>query len=147
MDKGTMMKERRFEEPRQMMKPPPSVEEELGQLVRTIERTNEPDANQHPALIACQKAAEMVRGVHERHAAEGETLAQHLEQIGEQFMQMCKQAADQVRQQRILPQEMATKMADDLVRVGQLEASRQARVAHGLTAARDAILGIDERDQ
>src|SRR5262252_2070716 len=91
-------------------KPTDILEQEIAQLARDIDRMPAPKDEakpKHPALIACEKAAEMVRSVHERHAAEGETLAQHLEQIGETFSQMCKEAANQVRQQRILPGEMA----------------------------------------
>jgi len=122
--------------------PQPNFEEEIGALARSVDRAH-PDEKEHPALIACRKAADMVRGVHERHAAEGETLAKHLEQIGETFMEMCKEAANQIRQQRILPLEMSNKMADELVEMGRTEAERQARVSQGLTAARDALLGID----
>jgi hypothetical protein len=123
--------------------PQPDLDQELSKLARTVERS-EPQTNEHPALQACKKAAAMVRGVHERHAAEGETLAMHLEKIGEEFAEMCRQAADQIRKQRILPAEQAAKIADDLVHIGSTEAERQATVARGLTAARDAILGIDQ---
>jgi len=122
------------------------MEEELSEMTKAVERERTelvPAVEEHPALIACRKAAEMVRKVHERHSAEGETLAQHLEQIGEKFLELCKEAANQIRQQHILPKEMAGKMADELVDIGQKEAKRQAIVSRGLTAARDAILGID----
>jgi len=121
-----------------------AFEEELGQLARSVERAPESEVPEHPAMIACKRAAEMVRGVHERHASEGETFAQHIEHIGETFMKMCKQMADDVRNQRILPEEMSVKMADELIQMGQMEAERQARVSRGLIAARDALLGIDQ---
>jgi uncharacterized coiled-coil DUF342 family protein len=124
---------------------PPSVEEGIAELARTVER-HEVDEKQHPALAACKRAADMVRGVHERHSAEGETMAQHLEKIGEEFAAMCKEAADQIRKQRILPAEMADRIAENLLEIGHQEAERQATVARGLTAARDAILGIDAKD-
>jgi hypothetical protein len=129
-------------------KPPTSFEDEIGELARSVDRAHPPTTtSEHPALIACRKAAEMVRGVHERHAAEGETLALHLEQIGETFMQMCKEAAGQIRQQRILPKEMSDKIADDVLRIGEMEAERQAVVSRGLKAASEAILGIDKKDE
>jgi len=128
-----------------------SLERELGKLARSTEpeRGASPEAfakteRKHPALVACEKAAEMVRGLHQRHEAEGETLAQHLEQIGQDVLDMCKEAAAQVRAQRIMPKEMADKIADDLINIGQTESARQAVVAKGLTAARDAIIGIDQ---
>lgn len=124
--------------------PSRSIEEEIGQLARTVER-HELDEKEHPALAACKRAADMVRGVHERHAAEGETMALHLEKIGEEFAAMCKDAADQIRKQRILPAEMADRIAENLLEIGQQESQRQATVARGLTTARDAILGIDAK--
>jgi len=124
-----------------------SLERELNKLTQQVERGQAVQADEHPALIACRKAADMVRGVHERHASEGETLAMHIEKIGETFHEMCKEAANQIRSQRVLPQEMANKMADELVEMGRMEAERQGRVSRGLTAARDALLGIDEQKQ
>lgn len=122
----------------------PNIDREIGELASSVERKGNPPKDAHPALVACAKAAEMVRGVHAAHTAEGETLAQHLESIGEAFLQQCKEAAATVREQRVLPAEMAEKMADDLMRIGEMEAQRQAKVASGLTAARDALLGIDQ---
>jgi|SRR5215831_5332230 len=119
-----------------------AIEEELSKLTRTVERTSI-DESEHPALAACKKAADMVRNVHKAHAEQGETMAKHLEQIGQTFMDMCKEAADKIREQRILPEEMSNKMADELEHMGKTEAERQTRVKHGLTAARDAIVGID----
>jgi hypothetical protein len=125
--------------------PQPDIEKEIADLARVAEREPVPQEVKHPALIACEKAAEMVREVHKSHEAEGETLAQHLEHIGETFASMCKEAANEVRKQRILPGEMASKMADELIEIGNLEFERQTRVARGLTAARDAILGIEQK--
>jgi hypothetical protein len=122
--------------------PPPSIEEEIGHLARNVERSDTAQ-KEHPALAACKRAADMVRGVHERHQAEGETMAQHLEKIGEEFAAMCKDAANQIRAQRILPSEMADRIAENLLQIGHQEAERQATVARGLTTARDAILSID----
>jgi len=122
-----------------------SIEDELATLTRSVERSTVP-ADQHPALAACKKAADMVRSVHVAHSEQGETLAKHLEHIGETFMGMCKEAADKIREQRILPEEMSAKMADELEEMGRTEAERQGRVKRGLTAARDAILGIDAKD-
>jgi len=131
-----------------------SVEQEISQLARNVERkgngatASAADSEPvHPALIACQKAAEMVRNVHERHTAEGETMAQHLEQIGKSFMEMCQDAANQIREQRILPKEMAAKIADELLGIGQQEAERQSAVAHGLRSARDALVGIEQHNK
>ena len=119
-----------------------SIEDELATLTRSVERSTVP-ADQHPALAACKKAADMVRSVHVAHSEQGETLAKHLEHIGETFMGMCKEAADRIRAERVVPQEMSKKMADELEDMGKAEAERQARVKYGLIAARDAILGID----
>jgi hypothetical protein len=123
---------------------PQNIEDELKAAVSTIERT-EADLKEHPALAACRKAADMVRKIHEAHAGESETLAKHIEQIGETFLDFCKDAADKVRKQRIMPEEMANKTADELMLMGREESERQARVARGLTAARDAIIGIDAK--
>jgi len=122
--------------------PVESVEHELAKLTRGI--TPEPvNEKEHPALAACRKAAEMVRNVHKAHSEQSETLAQHIEHIGETFSGLCKEAAERIRNERILPQEMSNKTADELEEMGKLETERQLRVAHGLRAARDAIIGID----
>jgi len=121
------------------------LEEGLGQLARQVQRApiNE---KEHPALAACRKAAEMVRGLQERHQAEGETLAVQLEKIGEDVMNMCKEAAAAVRAQRIMPKEMSDQIAGNLEHIGETETARQVKVAAGLTAARDAIIGIDKAE-
>src|SRR5262252_5552446 len=118
------------------------IEEELSKLTRSVERTSI-NESEHPALVACRKAAEMVRNVHKAHSEQSETLAQHILEIGKTFLAMCEEAANKIREQRILPEEMSAKTADELEQMGQLEAERQARVKRGLTAARDAIVGID----
>jgi hypothetical protein len=118
-------------------------EDEIGELARQAQRGPVANEKEHPALVACRKAAEMVRGLQERHTAEGETLARQLEQIGEDVLQMCKEAATKVREQRILPKEMSDQIADNLEHIGEIETARQTKVAAGLTAARDAIVGID----
>src|SRR5262245_52437705 len=96
---------------------PRNIEEELATITRTLTRAEdeEPSAPAHPALAACRKADDMVRKVHEAHAGESETLAKHIEQIGQTFMEFCKEAADKIRQQRIMPEEMANKTADELM--------------------------------
>jgi len=124
---------------------PRSIEDEIKAVVGTVERTEE-DMKEHPALAACRKAADMVRKIHEAHVGESETLAKHIEQIGETFLDFCKDAADKIRKQRIMPEEMANKTADELMLMGREESERQARVARGLTAARDAIVGIDAKN-
>ena len=107
---------------------PPLVNKDGGQLI----------------MDACDKAAAMVRSVHEMHKAEGETLAQHLEQIGETFMKLCKEAARQVRDVRIMPQEMAESTANDLAELGKREYERFRKVTAGLVEARDALNAIDQ---
>jgi hypothetical protein len=115
----------------------------FDELAREVDRAHPIDETEHPALIACKKAADMVRSVVKAHSEQGETLAKHIEHIGETFMGLCKEAADRIRAERILPEEMSNKTADELEHMGRTEAKRQARVKHGLTAARDAIIGID----
>jgi len=125
-----------------------TIEEELSEVTRAIERSGDEQLEkEHPALAACRRAAEQIRKVHEAHAGESETLAGHIEQIGQTIMDFCKEAANKIRQQRIMPEEMAAKTADELINMGREESLRQARVARGLTAARDAIIGIDAKDQ
>jgi len=124
---------------------PVALEDELAKLARETERFPIP-ADEHPALAACRKAAEMVRGVHKAHAEQSETLAKQIENIGETFLGLCKEAADRIRSDRILPEEMSNKTADELEYLGKMETERQLRVKHGLTAARDAIVGIDGGD-
>jgi len=119
-----------------------NVEDALRKLTSSIE-PSKLNPSEHPALAACKKAADMVRSVHLAHAEQSETLAKHIEQIGETFMAMCKETADRIRADRILPEEMSSKMADELLEMGQMETERQTRVSKGLTAARDAIIGID----
>lgn len=143
MSNGTIVRPQRGNGPQ--LPQPRNIEEELGDLTRTIERRPELDPTEHPALAACRKAADMVRKVHEAHAGESETLAKHIEQIGETVLEFCKDAANKIRQQRIMPEEMANKTADELMLMGKEEAERQAKVARGLTAARDAIVGIDAK--
>jgi hypothetical protein len=122
----------------------PNIEDEIRAAVRSIERVDQPGGDEHPALVACKKAADMVRNVVKAHSEQGETLAKHIEHIGETFMGMCKEAADRIRAERIMPEEMSNKTADELEHMGRTEAERQARVKAGLTAARDAIVGIDQ---
>ena len=123
-----------------------NLEDEIGDLARTIDRAHPSlDEKEHPALVACRKAAEMVRNVHKAHSEQSETLAQHIEHIGETFLGLCKEAANKIREQRILPEEMSNKTADELEDMGKTETERQQRVSAGLRAARDAIVGIDAK--
>jgi hypothetical protein len=124
---------------------PRNIEDEIGDLARSIERGPAVPTDEHPALAACRKAAEMVRNVHKAHSEQSETLAQHIEHIGETFLGMCKEAANKIREQRILPEEMSNKTADELELMGKTETERQLRVSSGLKAARDAIVGIDAK--
>lgn len=131
------------------MKSPPELEadinREVTRLSHVAKRGNSgatPTLN--AVLEACKKAAAMIRDIHTTHAAEGETLAKHLEQIGENISAMCREAANQVRELRIMPKEMAESTANDLISIGEMEARRNETVTRGLLAARDAILGINK---
>jgi len=122
-----------------------NIEDELAELTSTVERSFDLNKQEHPALVACKKAADMVRSVHNAHAEQSETMAKHIEHIGETFMGMCKEFADKIREGRILPEEMSNKTADELEQMGKAETERQLRVSSGLKAARDAIIGIDSK--
>jgi len=142
MSNGNVLRPHRGNGPQ--LPQPRNIDEELGDLARSVQRT-ELDPKQHPALAACKKAAEMVRGLQQRHEAEGETLARQLEQIGEDVLQQCKDAAQKIRENRIIPKEMSDSIATNIENIGETETARQIRVAGGLTAARDAIVGIDAK--
>jgi hypothetical protein len=94
-------------------------------------------------LTACASAAEMIRGIHSAHAEQCETTAQHLEKIGDNISQMCREVAATVRALTVMPQAMADNTATDLLDLGQRAAKRQAQIVEGLMAARKALLAID----
>jgi hypothetical protein len=129
-----------------------TVEDGIAQLTRRSTQANGGDPGlpalprtQHSTAIveACKKAAEMIRDVHKMHAAEAETLARHMEQIGDNLKNMCDEVAKQIRDARVLPEEMAQETAAELLDIGNKEADRHDRVTNGLLAARKAVLDIN----
>jgi hypothetical protein len=121
-----------------------AIQKSVADLKRADARTGNSgrEAATNLVLAACEKAAAMVRGVHETYAAEGETLAQHLETKGKEFMELFAEAAKAVRELRIVPKESAEATANDLVDIGRMEQERHAIVSKGLMDARQALLGI-----
>jgi hypothetical protein len=116
---------------------------EIERISSTVKRGNSgQSSNKNMVLEACGKAADMVRELHKTHEAEGETLAQHLEHIGNTFHDMCKEAARQVRELRIMPKEMAEQTATDLMKLGQDEAKRHETISSALITARNALLSV-----
>jgi len=124
---------------------PRNIEDELAELTGKVHRSPDLNKDEHPALVACKKAADMVRSVHNAHSEQSETMAKHIEHVGETIMGLCKEFADKIREGRILPEEMSNKTADELEEMGKIEMERQLRVSSGLRAARDAIIGIDSK--
>jgi hypothetical protein len=131
-----------------------TVEDGIAQLTRRIGTQANggdpglpalPPRTQHSNAIvdACKKAADMIRDVHKTHEAEAETLARHMEQIGDNLKNMCDEVAKQIRDARVMPKEMAEETANELLEIGSKEADRHDRVSNGLLAARKAVLDIN----
>jgi hypothetical protein len=128
----------------------PDIENEIARSVAELKRADvaksgnsgQREAAANAVLAACEKAVQMIRGVHETYASEGETLAQHLENKGKEYMELFAAAAKAVRELRIVPKEAAEATAKDLLELGRIEQERHAVVAKGLMDARQALLNI-----
>jgi hypothetical protein len=124
------------------------LEREIEQSVADLKKAAVKSGNSgreaaaHAVLAACEKAAAMVRDVHTTYAAEGETLAQHLENKGQEFLTLFQEAAKNVRELRVIPKESAEATANDLLELGKTEQERHAVVSKGLLDAREALLNI-----
>lgn len=101
----------------------------------------------HALLEACQKASEIVLEVHANYQTEGEALATHLEKIGDTFQKMCREAAQKVRDLRVMPETMANDTSKELLSLGQQEEERHGNMTRGLTTAREALEAIQKLRQ
>jgi hypothetical protein len=108
----------------------PHTEGERAMLQRLLSRRRRWLASRH---------AHRARNIHDTHAAESETLAQHLETIGESIKSMFKDAAEIVRGHRVITESNAEVLAGDILNIGNDEGNRQNVIVSSLLDARAAV--------
>jgi len=113
---------------------------ELSKITATTrDITTKPAREADPMMQACVAAADHVRDIHKKYEAEGEELAKHLEETGENLRRYFCDAAAKIRELRVVPQEMAEQTAADLMHIGTIETDRHHKVRSALLGARDAL--------
>lgn len=111
----------------------------IEQQVVTVARSPNRAVVETKILDVFKHAADMIRDVHKLHESQSETLAQHIENIGKDFNDLCKKAAEEVRHLRITPQAHAEKTADELVYLGETEQERHQVILQGMNSIQGTL--------